>query len=131
MRRNKKATTKHSSSSIWRCAVTGVVEHSWIHLLRSSPAMRRTLSAGNSAANVGGRAGRPALPAGPALGDKDQMDAQCLPCLRSWNPFPSGRGGGQPLGAFFECGCGEEASTHRFWPLRKGDYEWQSTMWRL
>src|SRR5882762_11664827 len=23
------------------------------------------------------------------------------------------------------------SSTHRFWPLRKGDYEWQSTMWRL
>ena len=32
-----------------------------------------------------------------------------------------------PPRASIECDCGEEYATHRFWPLRKGDYEWQST----
>src|SRR2546430_17733067 len=82
MRRNKKATTKHFSSSIWRCAVTGVVEHSWIHLLRSSPAMRRTLSAGNSPANARGRAGRPARPAGLEVGaDLGEDSSECFDSL--------------------------------------------------
>src|SRR6266436_3956805 len=67
-----------------------------------------------------------------AFGNKDQMDVHCrsaMPTVSKVQESPSFRKGRRSTpGAFFERACGEEVSTHRFWPLRKGGYEWQSTM---
>src|ERR1700687_254260 len=51
---------------------------------------------------------------------------------RSQNERPATRLIGlTPLELFFECDCGEEVLNSPVLAPAEGDYEWQSTMWRL